>query len=128
MECHYLDFLVDGASLLGRLAQDDPNRDFVSCFTAEFPDLSAESRDCLLRNRDFSGLEPGRVPLYVCPECAAIGCGAYTVCVTRQEGGYLWSDFAYENGYDDARPCENIWSFFFEKREYEEFMRLAVFF
>lgn len=126
MERHFLDFWIDGKSLLDTLAANDFYPDFVSCFTVEFPHLSAESRDFLLLKKKAPDLEAGRVALYLCPECADLGCGVYTVLVSRQDDGYLWSDFSYENGYEEARPCNDVWSFFFAKDAYEEFVRLAI--
>lgn len=43
-------------------------------------------------------LEGGRVPLYVCPECGDIGCGALTAVIERSGDHVTWRDF----GWDDA--------------------------
>ncbi|WP_444905015.1 hypothetical protein ACJJIU_09970 [Microbulbifer sp. CnH-101-E] len=49
-----------------------------------------------------SELESKRVPLYVCNCCADLGCGAITVKVERDDGYFVWSDFGYENNYEDG--------------------------
>jgi len=44
-------------------------------------------------------LAPGRLPLYVCPMCADLGCGAVTVHVDHtQPGQVTWSGLTYESG------------------------------
>lgn len=55
-----------------------------------------------LTDPDWVGaLEPGRFPLYVCSECADLGCGALTVAVERQsdDDPVTWSDFRFEDGH-----------------------------
>lgn len=47
-----------------------------------------------------------RVALFVCPECGDFACGAITALVSRTERGVRWSDFAYENGIDDASKLD----------------------
>jgi hypothetical protein len=47
-------------------------------------------------------LESGRIPLYVCNCCADLGCGALTVKVKEESGYFIWSDFGYENNYEDG--------------------------
>lgn len=38
----------------------------------------------------------GRVPIYVCPECGDLGCGAVTARIHRVGTQVTWSDFAQE--------------------------------
>lgn len=48
---------------------------------------------------DASG---GRVSVYVCAECADLGCGAITVVMERDEGRVSWRDWGYQNNYEDG--------------------------
>jgi hypothetical protein len=62
----------------------------------------------------------GRVLLLICPECGDLGCGAFTARLGKDEQSFIWSDFAFENNYDEA-PVEtftDIGPFHFEKRAY----------
>lgn len=49
-----------------------------------------------------SELKSKRVPLYVCNCCADLGCGALTVKIEKIDGCFIWSDFGYENNYEDS--------------------------
>ena len=96
-ERRYLDFVVDGASLLDRLRGPDLVSG-LGCWPSEF---EHESLRQLLAQAP--GASPsGRVPLYVCGECGDLGCGAITAIVERTPAGFAWRDFAFENDYDDA--------------------------
>ena len=57
-------------------------------------------------------LEPGRFPLYVCPECADYGCGALTVHAERIDTPagqqVVWSDFRYEDGMNDPADLPDM--------------------
>jgi len=72
-----------------------------------------------MRLQAESSMSSGRVLLYMCPECGDIGCGAYSAKIARDHGTYTWSDFAYENGYEDPRPLEGIGPFVFSSSQYE---------
>jgi len=62
-------------------------------------------------------LPSGRTPIYVCPECGDISCGAITVRIGREGNFITWSDFAHENGYAAARKIDaEVMSF--DAREY----------
>ncbi len=50
--------------------------------------------------KEPSELKSKRVPLYVCNCCSDLGCGALTVKVEKTDGGFVWSDFGYENNYE----------------------------
>ncbi|TPW13656.1 MAG: hypothetical protein FD127_1891 [Acidimicrobiaceae bacterium] len=43
----------------------------------------------------------GRVSVYVCAECADLGCGAITVLVERSDATVSWRNWGYQNNYDD---------------------------
>lgn len=44
----------------------------------------------------------GRVSVYVCAECADLGCGAITVVVERGDGTVSWRDWGYQNTYEEG--------------------------
>ena len=48
-------------------------------------------------------LPNNRRSIFVCGECGDISCGAITAVVTRQGDRISWSDFGYENNYDEKR-------------------------
>src|ERR1700761_1215538 len=100
------DFQIDGKSLLHMLVQEDGGHsDFMGVFVQGFPGSQANvARQLTLQVEPSPG--SGRVLLYICPECGDIGCGAYAAKITRDQEVYTWSDFAYENGYEDPRPLE----------------------
>ena len=52
--------------------------------------------------KEQSELDSNRVPLYVCNCCADLGCGAVTVKVEKVDGFFIWSEFGYENNYEDG--------------------------
>jgi len=68
----------------------------------------------------------GGVLLYVCPECGDIGCGAYSVLVKKNDAGYVWESFAYENGYEEPQPIENVGPFLFSAEAYETALSQAA--
>lgn len=120
------DFTVDGGSLLQTLVSAmESHADYVSCFVRGFDEFNTLSRDQLLV-RTPPATESGRIALYVCPECFDLGCGAITVRVSRSAQGYTWSDFAYENGWEDECPLEEVGPFLFEGTQYEQAIRAAA--
>ena len=113
------DFLVDGQSLLGILDQASSSKsDLMGCFVQGFPKENSEATErlCLRASPDTNS---GRVTIYVCPECGDIGCGAYSVRVSRDGVDFIWSDFAYENGYEDARAIAGVGPYLFAALRYE---------
>jgi hypothetical protein len=96
-EREFLDFVVDGISLW-QLCRSE-GLDNISCVW--LPDVykPAVKRLLLQEPADFPD---GRVSLYVCAECGGIDCGAVAVLITQRENIVTWSDFAYQNDYDEA--------------------------
>ena len=74
-----------------------------------------------LLGRAPSELESGRVPLYVCSECADIGCGAVTVRVIALDDCFVWSELSVESPWSaspiDWRTREER-DFYFAKSSY----------
>ncbi len=54
-----------------------------------------------LQLRAEPDLPGGRVALYVCSECADLGCGAIGAFVRREKDALTWSEFAFETDYSD---------------------------
>lgn len=87
----FMDFRVDGKSLLALL--DIIGDDFISCFDSMNPHLSREAaRQLTLADGLTSEVI---VPIYVCPLCADIGCGAVQVTVKKSGDDFVWENFAY---------------------------------
>jgi hypothetical protein len=93
------DFLVDGRSLADSLGAT--KRDVVGRLDRDHRDLNAESVRVLTGNAapDFGD---DRVMLFVCPECADLGCGAITAAHHSEGETITWSDFKHENNYDES--------------------------
>lgn len=102
-ERHYLDYKMgrrrltdliktgDRVSVLGWLPRKDEQ---------------GYARQLLLRAPP--AFESGRVPLYICPECADLGCGAVTARVSREGEYVIWSDFHHEAPNGEASPVEAV--------------------
>ena len=114
------DFLVNGESLLCYIVKAvGGHSDFMGCFVKGFSEQNEKTTATLLALTEPDS-ESGRVALYVCPECGDIGCGAYSVRVEKTRFGYIWRDFAYENGYEEPRTIDDVGPFSFEKKAYED--------
>lgn len=73
------------------------------------------------RLQDERSLSGDREPLYVCPECGDIGCGAVTARITADKGLVQWADFGWETSWEDSvsrEGYEDIGPFAFEFRLY----------
>ena len=115
-KCGYLDFFVNGAKLADILRIGD----FISPLGWLSPRSDLHFRRMLLRKCP-SDLQSGRVPLFVCPECADYGCGVGTVRITREGTSIVWSDFGWEqDGRDGFHRSDEDWQlrFSFDAREY----------
>lgn len=55
----------------------------------------------LLGEQPAVELDPGRVPLYVCPSCGDMGCGAIGMRVERTASTVTWREFRWETGPGD---------------------------
>ncbi|OSZ58085.1 oxidoreductase [Streptomyces pharetrae CZA14] len=118
----FVDFVVDGRSLLFRLS----DLDAVSPLAADVPPaiFTAQVRALLLEAG--APLPGGRYVVYGCPECADLGCGAVTAVIERDGDDYVWRDFAWQteeradlnlNGYHGMGP------FRFRGEEYRAALR-----
>jgi hypothetical protein len=66
---------------------------------AESETLNAVDRLLLKSEAD---LPDDRRSLFVCAECGDLGCGAITISVKRAVDTIVWSDFGYENNYEES--------------------------
>ena len=113
----YLDFVIDGVPISSRLTVD-----CISPFGWLDASEQQATIDRLLGNSP-PDLPNGRNTLYVCPECADIGCGAVTLLIERGPDHIIWKDFGFENNYDDVvhtRDFQDIGPFTFDLRQYHE--------
>lgn len=116
---HYRDFVVDGR-VLGELL-DAPARDLVTTLGWLSPEVQALEVDRLLLWAP-SDLADDRQALYVCPQCADVGCGAITVVVEHRGNQIVWRDFAFQStsGVPDPHPTDlaGAGPFFFDMAPY----------
>ncbi|WP_262705448.1 MULTISPECIES: oxidoreductase [Streptomyces] len=90
----FLDFVVDGRPLLGRIA----DLDAVSPLAADIgPSALAEQVRWLLLETE-APLEGSRFVLYGCPECEGLECGAVTAVIERDGPDVVWRDFVRQTG------------------------------
>lgn len=102
-ERNYLDFIIDGESLVN-LARYD----LVSVLCREW--VPAERERSVRR---LLGTEPADFPNYrrsilVCGECGDIGCGAVSVITDFSNGSAIWKDFGYQNNYEPEIHGEHL--------------------
>lgn len=90
----FMDFIVDGRSLLFRLS----DLDAVSPLASDVPPaiFTAQVRSLLLETD--APLPGGRYVIYGCPECADLACGAVTAVILRDGDDFVWRDFAWQTG------------------------------
>ena len=105
-----LDFAIDGqllSEMLERFEVPNPEVfglkgfDFLSVPDLVWPEAAISALRQLVGldpRSKYWPLAPGRLPLYVCPMCADLGCGAITVEVVHEAGAVTWRDFQVEDG------------------------------
>jgi hypothetical protein len=117
-QSHFLDFLIDGVSLLSTAHEQDNlvtdlNRDWV-------PEAVAPAVETLLGQRAAPDLDAGRVPLLVCGSCGDLACGAVTAKLGVGTNEVTWSEFRWENGYEDPEPIDSLRApITFDRAQYE---------
>jgi hypothetical protein len=119
------DFVVGELSLLDILSKSEGGHsDFLGCFARGWDKLNLHSKKQLLL-LSAPEIDSGRRLIYVCPECADVGCGAYG-CEIKKEGGfYIWEKFAYENGYEEPHIIDGVGPYRFEILDYEKTIHRA---
>ena len=78
---HYFDFYVSGKRLLNLLGW--PDADYITSL-GWGPIKNQQQAVAKLLRREKPSLPSGRYELFVCPECADIGCGAVTAHIERE--------------------------------------------
>ncbi|NUW46291.1 hypothetical protein [Nonomuraea rhodomycinica] len=121
-ECRFLDFVIDGRSLLEMMSERNfGNADMASVLWLA-PTLDDDDAVGRLLGRSASPLDDGRIPLYVCPECGDLGCGALTVVLEISSGQVIWRDPGWQTDYEDEVHYEDfadISPFVFDRAQYE---------
>jgi hypothetical protein len=104
----FLDFTFDGESLRSELAQRGFSDMVGPLWTSVHGrQLWPETVARLLGKA--SGDAPGnRVSVFVCGECGDLGCGAVTVRLELSDGLVTWSDWGYQNNYEDEISREGL--------------------
>lgn len=69
----------------------------------------------------------GRVSVYVCAECADLGCGSITVVIERSNDMVSWRDWGYQNNYEEGfgRLAE-LPDVTFDADQYDSTLRAAL--
>lgn len=93
----YWNYLIDGRSLRDWLRVGD----FIPPLGWLKPDAEQRFRLMLLL-KQASDTHSGRVPLFVCAECADYGCGVLTAVVEKAGDQVIWHTFGMENDYEDG--------------------------
>ena len=69
----------------------------------------------------------GRTSIFVCPECADLGCGHITVIVGIRADVVTWTQFGYQNNYEDEiGPLETFPDLTFARGQYEQVLGDAL--
>lgn len=141
-----LDFVVDGTSVLQRVLSIDlpspygfTRSEFVSVVDLAWPEHSALRLRQLAgqaeRDLDWDVLEPGRLPLYGCPECNDVYCGALTVAVHREVDPVYgrevvsWTQLRCEDARTPAEEMPDlspVGSFTFNAAQYDATLTAAL--
>jgi hypothetical protein len=102
----FLDLVVDGVSFYDEIAKR--GLDYISFLGwSGMADFERKAIARLLGDAEPDAAE-GQCTVYVCPECADIGCGAITVKVERNGDRVSWTNVSYEYTDHKIRPDENV--------------------
>lgn len=124
----FLDFVVDGVSLYETIGR---RSDLISTIWIDPPMALSEERKAVRRllKLDPGDLPSDRVSLYICPECGDLGCGSISLHIQIADDEITWSDFGYENNYEDHIDRESYTSvgpFHFSRAVYEATLNLNL--
>jgi hypothetical protein len=134
-ERHSVDFVVDGVSLFA--ATRAGALDLCGCFSPDYAtwpnELVRDENERMAKIFTFESppeIERDRVALFICPQCGDLACGAITFRLSRADDTVRWSDFAFENGYDEEQTDFDSYSaigpFEFAVEDYMAVIRRAV--
>lgn len=116
----YVDFVVSEQSL--GLLFGLPDLDLIGCLgSTSSKEYENDLIDELIGNR-LPLLKSKQTPIYVCPECGDVACGAITVKIEFVGDKIIWNNFAYENGESDPdfSKFKTIGSYTFNKETYTQ--------
>lgn len=122
-ERRFLDFIIGGQSLWSSL-----DTDLISCLGWLPAEHNADAVLRLLLNAP-ADFPDDRRSLYICPECADLGCGAISVLIERSSDQIIWRDFGYQNDYTPEVNREDFDDFpgmTFDAVEYERVIKSAL--
>lgn len=75
-------------------------------------------------------LPSGRVPIYVCPQCGDLGCGAVTAVIERTPDTVVWRDFGWDVNYetddDDDSSLITAGPFVFDRAQHDAELRRFI--
>ena len=112
-----LDFFVSGKSILAELERR--GFELVPRSRSGSVPLDQKTRAHLLLEQGDE-LSSGRVALYTC-SCGDYGCGVVSVSIHIEKEQVIWSDFRFENNYDDEfTSLERLGPFRFSEKTYRD--------
>ncbi|HEY0640995.1 MAG TPA: hypothetical protein VGD67_25465 [Pseudonocardiaceae bacterium] len=129
-ELRWLDLVVDGRSLHAAIGSPDLVSVLVVGAAAggvAVLDLSDFVDELLLRRPP--SLPGGRCRLFVCPECADLGCGAVGLTVEADGDHVVWCDLGYQNDYEPQIWFEeyaHVGPFRFRRTDYQAALTGAI--
>lgn len=97
-ERHFLDFVVNGHSLWEKVGKA---HDMVSVLCREFLLDQTKSAVNRLLRLERADMPDDRRSLFICSECGDLGCGAITAIVSKKGETVVWSNFGYQNNYEE---------------------------
>jgi hypothetical protein len=127
--CHgriSVDFRVNDRSLYE--ATGASRRDMCGRFSSDLKPKHNKQSEKAFRTGTPADTDDGRLMLFVCPECGDLGCGAVTFRLTIRDDRVVWSEFAYENGYEagDFETLAHLGPFEFEREQYRTAIAVAA--
>jgi hypothetical protein len=128
-DLYSIDFLVNDTSLCSATRANE--RGMAGCFMSlAVPGHTAKLAKIFAGELLADVLPGDRIPLFVCPICGDAGCGTISFKLTHQGKLVRWSEFAYENTWDDEvtdfESYSTLGPFEFDLEPYERAIGRAV--
>ena len=125
----FLDFVIDGESMLPAHTKRGFG-DLVGPLWTSEPGRSLWPEKVLRLLGEAPGDAPGnRISVFVCGECGDLGCGAITVRLTVTDDQVIWSDWAYQNNYDEEiqeAGLDDLQPLVFDRRQYQAVLAAVI--
>ena len=123
-ERRFLDFVVDGERL-GSLAIR-AGTDTISGLWLGSVEPGRSTLMCLL-GKAAPDAPGGRTSIFVCAECADLGCGHITAMVDIGADVVTWTQFGYQNNYEDeVGRLDGFRDLTFERSAYDQVLSDAL--